>query len=120
MKVRHWQDVASLILGAWLVVSPLVLGISGGPAWCTVILGVLVIVFAVEGLLVPSYLEEVAEIAVGAALVLAPLFGGYEMQSATGNSVLVGMLVIAFALWEMMTDREFQSWWTGFSRRNSE
>jgi hypothetical protein len=26
MRIQHWQDIASLLLGVWLVVSPFVLG----------------------------------------------------------------------------------------------
>ncbi|MEO8132545.1 MAG: SPW repeat protein [Betaproteobacteria bacterium] len=120
MKIRHWQDMVSLALGAWLVISPMALGFTGAEAWCTEILGLFVIVFAIEGLLLPSYLEEVGEIAVGGVLVLVPWAAGYDSRSATGNSVLIGMLVMVFAIWEMMTDREFQAWWTSFSRRHGE
>ena len=49
MRVQHWQDVASLLLGAWLVLSPLALGFVGAAAWMTVVLGIGVILFAIEG-----------------------------------------------------------------------
>jgi hypothetical protein len=37
MRIQHWQDIASLLLGAWLLVSPFVLGFAGAPGtreWC--------------------------------------------------------------------------------------
>ena len=37
MRIQHWQDIASLLLGVWLLVSPFVLGFAGAPGtreWC--------------------------------------------------------------------------------------
>ena len=59
MHIQHWQDIASLLLGVWLVVSPFVLGFTGAATWITVVLGLFVILFAVEGFVIPSYLEGV-------------------------------------------------------------
>jgi hypothetical protein len=113
MRIRHWQDVASLLLGVWLILSPFALGFAGAGAatWLTVALGVSVIVFAVEGFVIPSYLEEWGEILIGVALVMAPWTVGYGSELATVNSVVSGILVILFAIWELMTDREFITWW---------
>jgi uncharacterized membrane protein SirB2 len=58
MRIQHWQDIASLLLGVWLVVSPFVLGFAGAATWVTIVLGLFVILFAVEGFVIPSYLEE--------------------------------------------------------------
>jgi hypothetical protein len=69
MRIQHWQDAASLLLGVWLVVSPFVLGFAGADVWITIVLGLCVIVAAVEGFVLPSYLEEWAEILFGLALV---------------------------------------------------
>jgi hypothetical protein len=111
MRIRHWQDVASFLLGVWLVLSPLALGIAEAAAWITVVLGLFVVLLAVEGFVIPSYLEEWGEILLGLALVVVPWTFGYEAVSATVSSVLSGILVILFAVWELMTDREFITWW---------
>ena len=29
MRIQHWQDIASLLLGVWLVLSPFALGFGG-------------------------------------------------------------------------------------------
>jgi hypothetical protein len=37
MRIQHWQDIAILLLGVWLLVSPFVLGFAGAPGtreWC--------------------------------------------------------------------------------------
>ena len=111
MRTQHWQDVVSLFLGVWLVLSPLALSIEGAAAWFTVTLGLSVMLFAIEGLVIPSYFEELAEISVGLALIIVPWTLGFESPAATLNSAIVGALVVVFAVWEMMTDRECITWW---------
>jgi hypothetical protein len=111
MRIQHRQDVASLLVGVWLVLSPFALGFAGAAVWITIVLGLCVVLFAVEGFVIPSYLEEWGEILIGLALVAAPWTVGYEPVSATVNSVVSGILVILFAIWELMTDREFITWW---------
>ena len=111
MRIQHWQDVASLLLGVWLVLSPLALGFAGAAAWITIVLGLCVILFAVERFVIPSYLEEYGELLIGLALVVVPWTIGYESVSATGNSMVSGILVILFGAWELMTDRDFIAWW---------
>ena len=95
MRIQNWQDVASLLVGAWLVVSPFVLAWPGQPS----ALGLGVILFAVEAFVIPSYLEEWGEMLLGLALVVAPWTVGYEPGAATASSVLSGLLVILFAAW---------------------
>jgi SPW repeat len=111
MRIQHWQDVASLLLGVWLVLSPLALGSAGAAAWITIVLGLSVILLAVEGFVIPSYLEEWGEILCGLALVVAPWTVGYESVPATVSSMVSGILVILFGAWELMTDRDFNTWW---------
>ena len=111
MRIQHWQDAASLLLGVWLVLSPFVLCFAGAATWITIVLGLCVILFAVEGFVIPSYLEEWGEILFGLALVAAPWTVGYESVSATVNSMLSGILVILFAAWELTSDRDFITWW---------
>ena len=62
MRIQHWQDVASLLLGVWLVLSPFALGFAGAAFWITIVLGLCVILFSVEGFVIPSYLEEWGEL----------------------------------------------------------
>ena len=97
----------SPVCWCWLVVSPFVLGFAGAATWVTIVLALFVILFAVEGFVIPSYLEEWGELLIGLALLVAPWTVGYESVSATVSSVASGVLVILFAAWELITDRDF-------------
>ena len=110
MRIRHWQDIASLLVGVWLVLSPFALGFAEAATWITIVLGLSVILFAVEGFVIPSYLEEWGEGLIGLALLVIPWTVGYE-PVATVNSMVSGILVILFGAWELMTDRDFITWW---------
>jgi SPW repeat len=112
MRLVHWQDVLSCTVGAWLCISPLVLSLGGLAAWATLAFGLLVMVFAVEGLILPSYLEEWVEIVMGLALVIAPWSMSYGSSAAAYNSTISGIAVIVLAAWEMATDGEFLTWWS--------
>ncbi|MDH2342159.1 SPW repeat protein [Bradyrhizobium sp. SSUT77] len=111
MRIQHWQDAVSLLVGVWLVLSSFVLGLSGATVWFTIALGLGVMLFALEAFVIPSYLEEWGEMLLGLALVVAPWSLGYESVSATVSSVSSGLLVILLAAWELMTDREVTAWW---------
>jgi hypothetical protein len=111
MRIRHWQDIASLLIGMWLVLSPSVLGFTEAAAWITVVLGLCVVLFAVEGFIIPSYLEEWGEILLGLALLAAPWTVGYEPEWATISSMVSGILVILLGGSELLDDRDFATWW---------
>jgi hypothetical protein len=46
MRIQHWRDIASLLVGVWLVVWPFVLGFAGAATWVTIVLGLFVILSA--------------------------------------------------------------------------
>ena len=106
--MKRWQDWANVVLGAWMIVSPWVLGFAGDgnpaatSAWT---LGAAILVFAAMAAAVPKAWEEAINILLGAALLASPWVLNFQGQSdPTSNAVVVGVLVAAFALWAMLTD----------------
>ena len=90
MRIQHWQDVASLLVGAWLVVSPFVLGMAGAAVWLTIALGLGVILFAVEAFVIPSYLEEIGRDASGSGARGSTVDGRLRAGRSYGEQRVVG------------------------------
>lgn len=109
MRIKHWQDWVVLAAAAWLYASPFVLGIASlkNPATMLAwICAVVLMISAIEAITVPDVLEEWVDIVAGVALVLGPWVLGFsENAAATGNSVLVGLLVIAMAVSVLVLER---------------
>jgi hypothetical protein len=97
-----------MILGAWALVSPWVLGFASAPreaAWTTSVLGAAIVVFAGVAAYIPRAWEEVIIILLGVALLVSPWALGFVTQSvATTNAVIVGVLVAAFGIWAILAD----------------
>lgn len=104
---EHWRDWLMLVLGAWLLVSPWLLGFAGAEStmilWNAVIVGVAVVVFAVAVLSKTQVWEEWVLLALGAWLILSPFLLGYAgVTTALWNSVIVGLLVGADSVWSLI------------------
>lgn len=105
MQERRWKDIAMLILGLWLIISPYVLPYSdytGIAASNSYILGVAVIVFAAIALARPQMWEEQVNLILGVWLFIAPFVLGFQADTrAMVNHLVVGILIAADALWAM-------------------
>ena len=104
-----WQDGLSLILGLWLIVSPWVLGFATLQAamWNAVVFGVIVALLALAVLIRFRDWEEWVDMAIGGWLVVSPWVLGFTVAAggsavATGNFVIVGLLVLATATWSLI------------------
>lgn len=115
MKTKRWQDWCNLLLGAWLFASPWVMNYASElpkAAWNAYLLGAAVALFAAIAVYMPKAWEEGINIALGAWLVISPWVLGFAAsQNIMLNAVIVGVLVLALALWAMVRDQDFQSWW---------
>jgi hypothetical protein len=115
-RVKHWQDPANALLGAWLIVSPWVLGYQDVivAAVSTAALGALLIASSIEAMQVAQAWEEWLDVALGVVLMLLPGVLGFDGHpAALQNALLTGGAVIALALWVLATDDEFVSGWGG-------
>lgn len=113
MKPKRWQDWVNIILGAWMVASPWVLNftdnlVASRSAW---VLGAAILLFAAIAVYMPKAWEEAVNIILGICLLLSPWVLGFtEHENATANAAIVGILVVAFGVWAMLRDTDFQKW----------
>jgi hypothetical protein len=110
---NRWQDWVNLLLGAWLFISPWVLGFSkmgaeGGAhsnaavnAW---IFGVIVVILSIAALTRTQPWEEWLNLLAGIWLFISPWVLGYSATStALWNALIVGALVFILACWDLNT-----------------
>lgn len=113
MKPKRWQDWVNVILGAWMVASPWVLDfadnvVASRSAWA---LGAAIVLFAGIAVYMPKAWEEAVNIVLGLCLLLSPWVLAFtEHETATVNAAIVGILVVAFGVWAMVGDTDFQKW----------
>lgn len=111
LKTR-WRDIANLILGGWLFVSPWVL--TDGPVpvavWNAQVMGVIVALFAVLALVNFHEWEEWLGVLFGIWLIAAPWALGFAVIGAqVWNQIAVGMVVGLMALWSIYDIHDVQA-----------
>lgn len=113
MGTVRWQDGANLLLGVWLFISPWLLGYAGSSAaWNAYALGAGLAAFAALAVYMPKAWQEAVNTALGIWLVVAPFVLNFEaMPRVSLHTVLVGIMVTAFAIWAMFDDRAFYKRW---------
>jgi hypothetical protein len=100
---KQWEDWASWAFGIWLCISPWALefDLDRVPTRNAVIVGFLIILAEVVTLSVFRPWEEWINVALGAWLVISPWVLGIASPAAKANFVIVGVLVVALAVYEM-------------------
>ena len=112
-QMKHWQDPVNALLGAWLILSPWLLGFAGdiAPAASFVGVGVLLLASAVGAILVPKAWEEWTAVALGVVLMASPWILGFAgIQAATQNAIFSGLVITTLSLWVLGTDDEYGGW----------
>ncbi len=111
LKTR-WRDIANLILGGWLFVSPWILTDAPVPAaaWNAYGMGVVIAVFAILALLDFHEWEEWLSVLFGVWLIAAPWVLGFEVVgAAVWNQITVGVVVGLMALWSLYDLHDVQA-----------
>lgn len=111
--MKHWQDPINVLLGAWLAVSPWVLGFQDqmAPTANGVVIGLVLIAAALGAIFMPRAWEEWTEGLLGLWMVISPWALGFAGQmDAVRNAVVSGVVVIVLALWVLMTDKDYMGW----------
>ena len=108
---NRWEDWGNLLLGAWLFVSPWVLQFAAGTgsnatvasaAWNAWISGGVIAVIAVVALFQLQQWEEWANVLVGIWVAISPWVLGFtSLTTATSNAVIVGILAVCLAGWDL-------------------
>ncbi len=104
---RHWQDWVTLIVGVWLVLSPMILAVvppEGSQtflmSWNFTVTGLLAIALAISALTLFRPWEEWLDIVLGVWLVISPWVLGFTFSEiALWNAILCGVVVAAMGLW---------------------
>jgi ABC-type uncharacterized transport system permease subunit len=105
----HWRDVANLILGLWLVISPWALSymMETVPTWNAIIVGVVIAVAAIAALVAFHKWEEWVNVVLAVWLIVSPFALDYASHvTVLWNQIVVGVLVGILALWTALTTPE--------------
>jgi hypothetical protein len=107
-----WRDAINLVLGIWLIVSPIALGYAAQttPAWNAYAVGVVVAVLSAAALWQFQKWEEWLSAVLGAWLVVSPWILGFGVgHVATWNQVIVGFLGGVLAFWSGVTEHDMRA-----------
>jgi hypothetical protein len=119
MSAKRWQDWINLVLGLWLFASPWALGYAdtGAAAWNAYLTGAGIALFAIIAAYMSEAWEEVINTVFGVWLIVAPFALGFAGAATVAlHTVLLGILVTAFAVWAMFSDHEYgRRWHSGHS-----
>jgi hypothetical protein len=99
-----WQDVGNLVLGAWLFISPWILGFSAlsTPAINAWVFGAIVALLALAALYAYQKWEEWLSAAIGVWVFVSPWVLGFSYDvNILWNSLIVGALLVILALWSV-------------------
>lgn len=104
---KQWEDWCNWLLGLWLCISPWALRFDLEPTAtkATVISGILIIFTETWTLSVFRTWEEWINVILGAWLVICPLVLGISSPAARTNFVVIGLLVLALAFYEIWDER---------------
>lgn len=112
----RWRDWAMLVLAVWLFLSPWILGFAvGAPvegaaatagftiaAWNAWVLGVVIAVLALWAAFQFAEWHDWVNGVLGVWLVASPWILGFAaLTTAVWNFVVVGLLIVALAAWEL-------------------
>jgi hypothetical protein len=109
LLTTHWRDVANLILGLWLVISPWALSymMETVPTWNAIIVGLIIAVAAAGALVAFHAWEEWVNVVLAVWLIVSPFVLDYASHTTVlWNQLIVGALVGILALWTALTTPE--------------
>lgn len=108
---KQWEDWCNWLLGIWLCISPWALRFDLEPTATrtAVISGILIILAELVTLSVFRAWEEWINVTLGAWLIICPWVLGIGSAAARDNFVVVGLLVLLLAFYEIWDERRHPS-----------
>ena len=94
-------DIANLILGLFLLLSPWIVGYSGSPVQNALISGVVIAGLSIAALAAFAQWEEWVNLLLGLWVLVSPWVLGFQGTTAATVHIVVGILVAALAAIEM-------------------
>lgn len=108
ITTRRWLDWVIVILGFWLITSPRVLTLAAEDvpaAWSSRIVGAGLLMLAGFSMRKPAVWVESIGAVLGVWLIASPwILKITDLSSAAANVVIVGLLVIGYAIWAFRID----------------
>ncbi|MBW7852279.1 MAG: SPW repeat protein [Rhodospirillales bacterium] len=104
-----WQDWSNLALGAWLIISPWLLGFAAAfaAAWNAWLVGAAVGILAIWAIVQFATWQEWVNLVLGLWLIVSPWILGFAAISpgVYWNFVVVGVLIAGLAAWNLAAHR---------------
>lgn len=108
---KQWEDWCSWLLGIWLCISPWALRYDLDPiaTQISVLSGLLIILAELVTLSIFRSWEEWINVILGVWLVICPWILDISASTVRTNFIVVGVLMMAFALYEIWGARGHES-----------
>lgn len=114
-KALKWEDWIGIVLGAWMLASPWVVGFSDNSvaAMNALIMGTILVLAEMLELSVHEDAEEWIDIVAGLWLMVSPVVLGFtSSMPATVSTISVGLLTVLFAAYALSPlDERVRHWW---------
>ncbi len=100
--LNRWQDRIEIGVGLWLCIAPLVLTLPESAAWCSVVVGIGIILLATEDLFLPTQIDDWGNVVLGIGLMISPWAWNYaDHQYAMLNALIAGLLITLMSGWAL-------------------
>jgi SPW repeat len=114
VPTKYWRNLATILAGAWLLVSPWVMNYHDMQyaKWSAVAVGVILIGSEWVAFVRPGAWEELLDLVLGCYLLASPYALGYSANiKVSDNTAMIGVFVLGLAIVGLIDDPKAQRWW---------